>query len=76
MSTIRAADAELSVQERGVGPPLLLIAGIPVFGMSMGGMLARSRWHLFFLERPQDVTGVLEAFLTADAPPPAARRTT
>jgi pimeloyl-ACP methyl ester carboxylesterase len=32
--------------------------------------------HLFFLERPQDVAGLLEAFLTGDAPPPAAPRTT
>jgi 3-oxoadipate enol-lactonase len=29
VSSVRAADAELSVQERGAGPPLLLIAGIP-----------------------------------------------
>jgi pimeloyl-ACP methyl ester carboxylesterase len=29
VSAVRAADAELSVQERGDGPPLLLVAGIP-----------------------------------------------
>jgi 3-oxoadipate enol-lactonase len=64
---------------RGDDDRIIPAAGSEVLRRRIPGSVLRvvaGAGHLFFLERPQDVAGLLEAFLTGDAPPPAAPRTT
>lgn len=53
MPAVALGDIDMHYEERGAGPPLLLVPGIPAIGVA----------HLFFLERPRETLRLLDEFL-------------